>query len=75
MNLDFQQIATQLGIAVVFVYLYFRQNQQYVELLMRKDKDLADINSKLVVLVENNTKALTELKEIISDYVRPIKNH
>lgn len=70
MELDLTALLPQLGFSAIFLFLFFQLSKQYIELLNRKDEDLAELNNKLITLVENNTKAMVELKDVISNHVQ-----
>lgn len=59
------QLFGSLGTGALFVYLYFKERGESQKKIDQKDCDLKELNSKVLSIVEENTRASAKLQGAI----------
>lgn len=59
------QLFGSLGTGALFIYLYFRERKESKETIDKKDAHIESLNQHVLVIVEQNTRASSELQSAI----------
>lgn len=68
------QLIPQLGISVIFLCLYIYQGKKTDKIIARKDEEILKLNGLLLSSFQNNTVAITEVKNSMENQTKAVEN-